>query len=153
MAESKGSRRYGKGPKIAAKEEMGEKVEHTVPERDGDKGPKGSVTSGTDGIETRREEASEPGAMEPEGEGTMTEHMHAHERGAMHAKHQHELAQMHAKHEHEHRMREGGHHTEGHAEMHARHHKERQALHTEHEGEMKRMHARHEAGAMEKEAA
>lgn len=129
---SKSETRYGGGPKIAAKEDMGEKVdrEEHAPEpsrsMDDETAPKTSPEAGTDGVPVQ----------------------HASERAELHQQHQSNLSQIHHRHERDHAARVAGQHSEDHEVMADRHHAEVRAAHTNHERSMREMSKRH-LGAVE----
>ena len=125
MAESKGMRRYSKAPAIkskpAMKETGGDKDESATPKEvstkdsprpasgTGGAEPKGSVTSGTDGIETHSDADAATG---------------------MHERHTREHKEMQDRHLKEHEDMHGRHHDDM-KKMHKRHHEERKAGMTE----------------------
>lgn len=132
MAESKGMRRYSKAPAIkskpAMKESGGDKEESATPKEEstrnsprpesgtGGAQPKGSVTSGTDGIETHSDEEAAHG-MHP-----------------MHERHMAEAKDMRDRHAREHEEMGSRHHDE-HKKMAKRHNDEHKAMMSEGEAE------------------
>lgn len=148
--ESKGQKRYNHGPKIVDKEPMSKDGGEAHIDRGGGAAPKGSVESGTDGVQSNASKPSGPGTEEGkavDGVGAAGV-MHSAERDEMHGRHMHEHMQMHHRHEREHAAG-----AEEKSAMHTRHHKEHQEMHTRHEKELKAMMKRHEGAAEEKEAA
>lgn len=129
---TRSEKRYGGGPKIAAKEDMGEGVdrEEAAPEpsraKDDETAPETSPEAGTDGIPVQ----------------------HASERAELHQQHQANLSQIHHRHEREHAARVAGQHAEDHEAMSDRHHAEVRSAHTMHERSMREMSKRH-LGAVE----
>lgn len=137
---SKGQTRYGKAPSIKSKPDMREtsgdeersgaaREEGTSrsprPESGtGGAQPRGSVTSGTDGIETHSDEEAAHGLHE----------RHHREMKEMHDRHQ---AEHHAHHEHHHEALKAMHerHREDHRKMAKRHHDEHKAMMSEGEAE------------------
>lgn len=123
MAESKGGKRYNHGPKIADKGSKSQGTEHkdVVPERDGVAAPKGSVTSGTDGIGSEKRVPQEPS----KDEGTGAEHEVTPKEMPTHERHLAERKEMH------------GRHAKEQEEMHARHHEEHKKMSSRHEADLK----------------
>lgn len=103
MAESKGGKRYGHGPKIANKEVAGEKVEHTTPEKGGDSGPSSSEASGTGGVPVKEQATEQPKgetshAVDGAGAAPPAER-HGKEMKEMHDRHGQEMSDMHVRHQ------------------------------------------------------
>lgn len=132
MAESKGQTRYGKAPSIKSKPAMkesggdaersgtaSEKSTSDSPRPESGTGgaqPKGSVTSGTDGVETHSDADAAGGVH------------------AMHERHMAEARDMHARHAKEHEDMGARHHDE-HKKMAKRHHDEHKAMMSEGDAE------------------
>lgn len=137
---SKGQTRYGKAPSIKSKPNMretgGDEERSSTPKEEstrnsprpesgtGGAQPKGSVTSGTDGIETHSDEDAAGGMHE----------RHAREMKEMHDRHQTEHL---AHHEHHHEALKAMHerHREDHKKMSKRHHEEHKAMMSEDEAQ------------------
>ncbi len=127
--ESRGSKRYGHGPKIAPKEKGGDTEKSAT--------PKEVSTGGSPEAEMG---GAAPKPSEDAGsEGIPVHERHAGEREAMHSQHGAELRDMHSRHMAEHRSAKGDKEA-----MHTRHEHERKDMHIRHMGDMRAMHDRHE---------
>lgn len=111
MAESKGGKRYGHGPKIADKGSKNQGTEHetTKPKEDGGSHPKGTEVAGTESVKTDRTTPNQPSAATsgdeersatPHEESTHERHLA--ERKEMMKRHGDEMSAMHERHSKEH---------------------------------------------------
>ncbi len=98
--ESKGSRRYGKGPKIVADKVMDEGVDKTEPKKSTEgAAPESEEASGTDKIPVSEAKPTEPAGETNEGSGMAMHEVHTREAKALNTSHEKQRRDMNTRHE------------------------------------------------------